>query len=188
MPCINTLHSHANVYIWQVTAIDPTNLYSLSRDRCPWSGWPSSRSPTVYSRANRTSGLTALRYGSFSRLANLLIQVMYITWMREKLYRLFNWTNGIGIEWKQLVSELESGFRMEKPSNAPNFIGEIMNSCWEMEPKERPTFQQLEETLSKHLHSSVSSYYLQLDIASLSNEQCWLRNQVNYPTPSKFRF
>lgn len=52
---------------------------------------------------------------------------------------------------------------MEKPGTAPNFLGEIMTNCWKTEPKERPTFSQIEEDISKHMESSVSSHYLNLN-------------------------
>lgn len=65
-----------------------------------------------------------------------------------------------------MLNELESGFRMDKPTGAPDFIGEMMTSCWEAEPAKRPTFEQLENTLFKNLHFSVRSYYLQFDITA----------------------
>ncbi|XP_046646413.1 fibroblast growth factor receptor 2-like [Daphnia pulicaria] len=62
-----------------------------------------------------------------------------------------------------LVKEIQNGYRMEKPGTAPSFLGEIMTNCWKTEPKERPTFGQIEEVISKHMESSVSSHYLNLN-------------------------
>ncbi len=64
-----------------------------------------------------------------------------------------------------LLKEIQNGYRMDKPEIAPNFMGEIMNNCWKVEPKERPTFSQIEEIISKHMESSVSSHYLNLNAA-----------------------
>ena len=64
----------------------------------------------------------------------------------------------------QLISELQNGYRMEKPILAPNFFGKMMENCWKMEPKERPTFSQLEEIISGHLESCVRSHYLELNV------------------------
>ncbi len=48
---------------------------------------------------------------------------------------------------------------MEKPDNAPTFFGEIMSSCWKMEPKDRPTFSQLQKMIGDYLEPlSVSDY------------------------------
>ena len=63
----------------------------------------------------------------------------------------------------QLIKQLENGYRMEKPEYAPNAVGDIINSCWRANPKQRPTFVQLEEMVSVHLEASVSSYYLNLN-------------------------
>jgi hypothetical protein len=51
----------------------------------------------------------------------------------------------------QLIKEIQKGYRMEKPENAPNFFGEMMANCWKREPKERPTFGQLEDTISDYM-------------------------------------
>ena len=52
---------------------------------------------------------------------------------------------------------------MEKPNCAPNFIGDVMRNCWKKEPKDRPTFNQLEEIIGGNMESSVSSYYSNLN-------------------------
>ena len=52
---------------------------------------------------------------------------------------------------------------MEKPNYAPNFIGNVMNKCWEKEPKKRPCFSELEEIINSNMESAVSSYYSNLD-------------------------
>ena len=52
---------------------------------------------------------------------------------------------------------------MEKPNFAPNSIGEIMMNCWKKEPKERPSFIQLEENVGSNMESSVSSFYYNLN-------------------------
>lgn len=63
----------------------------------------------------------------------------------------------------ELIRQIGNGYRMEKPEFASNFIGEIMQNCWNKNPQERPTFSQLEAAISNHLESSVSSYYLDLN-------------------------
>lgn len=63
----------------------------------------------------------------------------------------------------QLVKKLENGYRMEMPAFAPNPVREMMNNCWKMAPNDRPNFNQLQEMIGKHLESSVSSYYLDLN-------------------------
>ncbi|XP_046637865.1 vascular endothelial growth factor receptor 1-like isoform X1 [Daphnia pulicaria] len=64
-----------------------------------------------------------------------------------------------------LIKTIQKGYRMEKPDTAPNFFGEILTNCWKVDPKERPTFSQLEEKISGHMESTVSSNYLNLNEA-----------------------
>ena len=68
-----------------------------------------------------------------------------------------------GVDTAELIKKLEDGYRMEKPNNAPNFIRDVMSNCWEKEPKDRPTFRQLEEMITANLELSVSSCYSNLD-------------------------
>jgi hypothetical protein len=63
----------------------------------------------------------------------------------------------------QLIQAIQNGYRMEKPNNAPNLFGELMTNCWKTDPKERPTFSQLEETICGHMESTVNSNYLNLN-------------------------
>lgn len=61
---------------------------------------------------------------------------------------------------------------MDKPEFAPNGIGEIMNNCWKANPKERPTFGQLEVKISDFLETAVSEHYLDLNFSySMMNEE-----------------
>ena len=63
----------------------------------------------------------------------------------------------------KFIKLLQNGYRMDKPEFAPNSIGDIMSQCWKADPKERPTFSQLEVMISNHLESSVSEHYLDLN-------------------------
>lgn len=56
-----------------------------------------------------------------------------------------------GLTVDRLIRELLNGYRMEKPEFASNEIGHLMAECWKAEPKDRPTFNQLEAQLSNHL-------------------------------------
>jgi hypothetical protein len=55
---------------------------------------------------------------------------------------------------------------METPEHTPNFVAKMMQDCWMVDPKQRPTFSQIEELLDGPLESLVTSFYLQL------NEDC----------------
>lgn len=63
-----------------------------------------------------------------------------------------------------LVKEIQNGYRMERPINAPNFFGETMARCWKADPNERPTFRQLKDAICSQMESCISSEYLFMDV------------------------
>ena len=73
----------------------------------------------------------------------------------------------------ELLKEIQNGYRMEKPEYATNTMGKVMMDCWKTDPKERPTFRQLQEMIHDHIESSVSSDYWSLNFpyAKLSEEK-----------------
>ncbi|KAI9558888.1 hypothetical protein GHT06_015678 [Daphnia sinensis] len=73
----------------------------------------------------------------------------------------------------QLVKEIQNGYRMEKPENATNTIGKIMMDCWKTDPKERPTFRQIQEMIQDHIETSVGSDYWSLNFpyANVNEEE-----------------
>ena len=62
-----------------------------------------------------------------------------------------------------LMKEIQKGYRMDKPELALNFFGEMMADCWKSDPKERPTFSQMEQIICGHMESSVSSDYFNMN-------------------------
>ncbi|XP_044736859.1 tyrosine-protein kinase receptor torso [Chrysoperla carnea] len=63
----------------------------------------------------------------------------------------------------RLLHLLKSGYRMECPSNCSQEIYSIMRSCWELQPKERPTFAKLREVLDGLLENNTPAKYLNLN-------------------------
>ncbi|XP_046650642.1 mast/stem cell growth factor receptor-related protein Kit-like isoform X2 [Daphnia pulicaria] len=87
-----------------------------------------------------------------------------------------------GVENAFLLSnQILNGYRMEKPKNAPNFIGETMTKCWQKDPKERPTFSQLADVIEKQIESVVGFDYLNL--CGSDNENGLIR-EIFDPTPT----
>jgi hypothetical protein len=80
-----------------------------------------------------------------------------------------------------LVTQIETGYRMAKPENAPNFVGEMMTNCWQKEPKKRPTFSQLADVIEKQIESVVGFDYLNL--CGSDNENGLIR-EIFDPTPT----
>lgn len=70
------------------------------------------------------------------------------------------------MELVDLIRLLRAGHRMEKPEYAPDGIGKIMTDCWLHNPEERPTFNQLEETLGLMVDEVTRQRYANLQQAN----------------------
>lgn len=86
-----------------------------------------------------------------------------------------------------LVKEIQNGYRMERPINAPNFFGETMARCWKADPNERPTFRQLKDAICSQMESCISSEYLFMDVPCQQqlDEGKEYANSADMLTPAK---
>ncbi|XP_062868864.1 megakaryocyte-associated tyrosine-protein kinase [Trichomycterus rosablanca] len=57
---------------------------------------------------------------------------------------------------KEVKEKLEEGYRMEPPENCPPDVYALIKSCWEQEPKLRPSFHKLKELLQAELNKCES--------------------------------
>uniref|UniRef100_T1IKX3 receptor protein-tyrosine kinase n=1 Tax=Strigamia maritima TaxID=126957 RepID=T1IKX3_STRMM len=69
---------------------------------------------------------------------------------------------GIEID-EEFYKKLKSGYRMDYPEYASADIYEIMQDCWQADPKDRPTFTDLVDRLGDQLESSIRKYYMDLN-------------------------
>ena len=49
------------------------------------------------------------------------------------------------------------------PVFSPDSIGDLMDRCWEKEPSDRPTFNELKEKLGDMLEENVQQHYLKMN-------------------------
>ena len=59
---------------------------------------------------------------------------------------------------KEVVQQLEKGFRMPQMPGCPDGLYKIMFECWKTEPTERPTFQSLRFRLEDFFSSGEANY------------------------------
>ena len=57
---------------------------------------------------------------------------------------------------ENILAQLTSGYRMEKPMDCDDFIYDVMLNCWQFDPKKRPSFIQLVETFRNHVLNGTS--------------------------------
>lgn len=67
---------------------------------------------------------------------------------------------------------------MKQPKYSPNILGEIMQKCWQKNPKERPTFSQLAEKIENYVEILTSSSYLNMPCGS------FLSKEIDEPSPT----
>ncbi|XP_065829429.1 uncharacterized protein [Oscarella lobularis] len=65
-----------------------------------------------------------------------------------------------GVAVQDIASLLEKGDRLDRPSNCPEEIYEVMNQCWLTEAGERPSFEKIVETLGDYLGTNIPGGYL----------------------------
>ena len=61
---------------------------------------------------------------------------------------------------QETIQQISNGYRLSLPQNCPDEVYAVMLDCWRVEPKERPSFKNLFETLDDLLKKSskVSDY------------------------------
>ena len=69
------------------------------------------------------------------------------------------WNGTPGMDNRQVLERVESGYRMPKPDACPDPLYDIMLSCWKHEPDDRPTFDYLTSTLQDFYVSASEGAY-----------------------------
>eukprot|EP00061_Rhincodon_typus_P017662 g46455.t1 len=62
-----------------------------------------------------------------------------------------------GIDLSQVYDLLEKGYRMEQPEGCPPKVYELMRSCWQWNPMERPSFAEIHQAFETMFHDSSIS-------------------------------
>ncbi|XP_046752582.1 tyrosine-protein kinase receptor torso-like [Diprion similis] len=67
------------------------------------------------------------------------------------------------IPTNKVLTKLRTGYRMERPANCSVALYNVMLSCWQTKPKDRPTFEALRQELDKLLCVAAENEYLDLN-------------------------
>ncbi|XP_029132363.1 proto-oncogene tyrosine-protein kinase Src isoform X1 [Labrus bergylta] len=63
-----------------------------------------------------------------------------------------------GMVNREVLDQVERGYRMPCPSECPSSLHELMLSCWRKDPEERPTFEYLQGFLEDYFTSTEPQY------------------------------
>ncbi|XP_031570590.1 fibroblast growth factor receptor 2-like [Actinia tenebrosa] len=61
------------------------------------------------------------------------------------------------ISFTELLKQQKKGYRLEQPEGTPDELYRVMQMCWQANPKQRPTFDQICNTLKAMLNNSQMS-------------------------------
>ncbi|XP_037537498.1 tyrosine-protein kinase Lyn isoform X1 [Nematolebias whitei] len=63
-----------------------------------------------------------------------------------------------GMTKAEVVSSIQRGYRMPRPDNCPQELYDIMTSCWNQKPDDRPTFDYTQSVLDDFYTATESQY------------------------------
>ncbi|XP_022097258.1 tyrosine-protein kinase receptor Tie-1-like [Acanthaster planci] len=67
-----------------------------------------------------------------------------------------------GIKSTSLGTRLENGYRLHKPPGCGNKIYELMQQCWQENPKDRPPFKKVASVLERMTKGHIQQRYIQV--------------------------
>ncbi|XP_066191487.1 tyrosine-protein kinase Fgr isoform X3 [Sylvia atricapilla] len=63
-----------------------------------------------------------------------------------------------GMNNREVLEQVERGYRMQCPGSCPPSLHEVMVQCWKREPEERPTFEYLQSFLEDYFTATEPQY------------------------------
>ncbi|XP_077045710.1 tyrosine-protein kinase Fgr isoform X3 [Agelaius phoeniceus] len=63
-----------------------------------------------------------------------------------------------GMNNREVLEQVERGYRMQCPGSCPPSLHELMVQCWKREPEERPTFEYLQSFLEDYFTATEPQY------------------------------
>ncbi|XP_054658599.1 tyrosine-protein kinase Fgr isoform X3 [Grus americana] len=63
-----------------------------------------------------------------------------------------------GMNNREVLEQVERGYRMQCPGNCPPSLHDVMVQCWKREPEERPTFEYLQSFLEDYFTATEPQY------------------------------
>ncbi|XP_029474174.1 tyrosine-protein kinase ABL2 isoform X2 [Rhinatrema bivittatum] len=93
-----------------------------------------------------------------------------------------------GIDLSQVYDLLEKGYRMEQPEGCPPKVYELMRSCWQWNPSERPSFSETHQAFETMFHDSSINEEVAEELGRTASSSSVVSYQSQLPVlPSKTR-
>lgn len=87
-----------------------------------------------------------------------------------------------GVDLTDVYHMLESGYRMECPPGCPARVYELMRQCWQWETADRPTFQEIHNTLENMFQNSSITEEVERQLEKQSPALAYKKHPGNSPT------
>ncbi|XP_072043467.1 tyrosine kinase receptor Cad96Ca-like [Amphiura filiformis] len=81
-----------------------------------------------------------------------------------------------GMSARRLTAKIQNGYRLSKPPHCSNEMYSIMYECWHADPKQRPSFHELYENITKMLADAQN--YLEMSDFDVSEYEYFTRTEV----------
>ncbi|XP_072043655.1 uncharacterized protein [Amphiura filiformis] len=79
-----------------------------------------------------------------------------------------------GLDWKTLISRIGRGEKPALPDNCPPMLSEIMKCCWNSNPKERPTIQDIIKAISAGVFKRQTIPQDQIETQATTEQASWI--------------
>lgn len=164
------------------TDASPSNLMSGHLGSC-WPNWPLKAECPIQARTFPSECTWTMEESHFLErewtcsLPWLFLDCIHnalITWSQEQQYKPMShkqlWFKVIpassdlsfstrpGMVNREVLDQVERGYRMPCPADCPESLHELMLTCWRKEPEERPTFEYLQGFLEDYFTSTEPQY------------------------------
>ena len=73
-----------------------------------------------------------------------------------------------GMNNREVLEQVERGYRMPCPQDCPISLHELMIHCWKKDPEERPTFEYLQGFLEDYFTATEPQYHLKKSFYHIS--------------------
>lgn len=64
----------------------------------------------------------------------------------------------LGMNNREVLEQVERGYRMPSPQDCPSSLHELMVQCWKKDAEERPTFEYLQAFLEDYFTATEPQY------------------------------
>ncbi|KAL3871697.1 hypothetical protein ACJMK2_039681 [Sinanodonta woodiana] len=76
-----------------------------------------------------------------------------------------------GVDLTEVYHLLERGYRMERPQGCPAHVYQLMMRCWQWDPKERPTFQEILQSLENMFDKTTVSEEVEKELEKTTDKK-----------------